>query len=157
MRIISLCLALALLTGVDGAYAQGSGGRATSLEQALSAAHHHWRATLLTGDPDSIADAFTGDLIAIEGGVADILGNEAVRSRVAEVFTSREMRMLDITPVTLAAKFVSDSVISEAGVYVEKLQVGGGEPFTITSHYVAVWRLDRDGVWRIQRIAQHIK
>lgn len=128
-----------------------------ALDSALAQAHAHWRHALSSSNADTVASAFTEDLLAMEAGVPDVVGREGVRRRTAEVFSSRRMRMLDLAPVTLSAVFAGDSLISEAGVYVERLQVEGREPFNLISHYMTIWRLINDGVWRIHRVVQHLE
>ena len=145
------CLAALLLAGASAcAHGAGSRGAAENAEvrAAITAANAEFAAALVRGDARAMAAMFTedGQLVpaAQKGFVSGRKEIEAYQARRVE---ARRYLEVVITTVELG---VSGDLAWETGTNRVTLQQGQGAPVTITGRYLAVWKREADGRWRIR-------
>jgi uncharacterized protein (TIGR02246 family) len=116
-------------------------------EQAIDQGHERFLAAMGANDADALMQELSDDVTFMPPGQAPARGKAAVRAwyegTIAEA-TTVEVQIHDRGVV------VADDSGIESGSYVWTLSpVGGGEPFATRGSFIAIWRKESDGAWRI--------
>lgn len=128
--------------------ARGRGAPEADVRAAVAAANAEYARALVAGDARAMAAVFTedGELIpARQRGF--VSGRAEIEAYNARHLGSR--RYLDVVITTVHLE-VSGDVAWEAGTSRVTVQQGEHAPVTVTGRYLAVWRRDPDGAWRIR-------
>jgi len=115
---------------------------------AVAARRDDWCAALNDDDPDAYLDLVAEDLVWLPPMGAPIEGREAFR-RWLEPFMERFEYEFAVAPAHIRP---FDGWCAETGRFRSVLtEKTGGEPRAHGGHYFVLWRLDDDGVWRMER------
>lgn len=107
-----------------------------------------WMAAVNQGALDDYADLVTEDLVWLPPAGEPLTGRQAFRAWL-EPFFARFDYLFSVEPVQVRA---FDGWCAEAGRFRSVLtEKGGGAPQEHTGRYLVLWRLEPDGVWRIER------
>ncbi len=115
---------------------------------AVAAANAEFARALVAGDARAMAAVFAddGELIpAMQRGF--VSGRAEIEAYDARRLEGRRYLDAVITTVHLG---VSGDVAWEIGTSLVTLQQGEGAPVTVTGRYLAVWKREPDGRWRIR-------
>jgi uncharacterized protein (TIGR02246 family) len=100
------------------------------------------------GDAEAVAQLFAEDGEAIPAaGKAFVSGRPALRDYYAA--RMRGTRFLEVVLTTVSVE-TSGDLAWETGTNRLTVQAGDAPPVTRTGRYLAVWRRQADGVWRIR-------
>jgi uncharacterized protein (TIGR02246 family) len=140
--------ALALVCGC----AHGAGARRAAetaeARAAIAAANTEFARALERGDPRAMAAVFAedGQLIpATQRG--SVSGRAEIEAFQARRLQGRRYLSVDITTLQMG---VSGDLAWETGTNRLTFQQGESPPVTVTGRYLAVWKRDADGRWRIR-------
>ena len=144
-----------LLTGVilacGCACAHTAGSRAAETAQvraAITAGNAEFAQALQRGDARAMAAVYSEDGEIIPPGQrGTISGRPEIEAYQAKRLQGR--RYLDVVITTEELGFSGD-LAWERGASRVELQQGGGAPVTLTGRYLAVWKRESDGRWRIR-------
>jgi uncharacterized protein (TIGR02246 family) len=147
-RSVLLVLASSI---VASACAHGAGARGAAEAEARAAiadGNAEFARALVAGDARAMAAVFAED-----GEVIPSLQRGFVSGRAEiEAYNARRLgarRYLDVVLTTVHLG-VSGDVAWETGTSRVTLQQGEGAPVTLTGRYLAVWKREADGRWRIR-------
>ena len=113
---------------------------------ALANAGREFSAAYMRGDVDTIMDTYTDDAVLLPPGVANIEGVDNIRA----YWTLPEGRVITHHRMTPDEIVVSDSIASDYGTY-EIAGENNGTPWGPSyGKYMVLWRLGRDGHWRMK-------
>ena len=136
---------------VASACAHRAGARGTSdadVRAAVAAGNTEFARALVAGDARAMAAVFTDD-----GEVIPAMQRGFVSGRTEiEAYNARRLearRYLDVV-ITTVQLGVSGDVAWETGTSRITLQQGESAPVTVTGRYLAVWKREPDGRWRIR-------
>lgn len=115
--------------------------------EAIDAGHKRFLDAMRANDAAALMEELTDDVVFYPPGQEPARGKAAVRAwyegAIAEATT-------DAVEVPDRAVVVAGEHGIEQGRYVWTLSpAGGGDPFTATGHFIAIWRRDSDGAWRV--------
>lgn len=143
----SLLVTIALAASAC-AHWPGARGRADEeVRAAVAAANTEFARALVAGDAPAMAAVFTedGEIVpAMQDGF--VSGRAAIEAHYARLMTTR--RYLDVV-ITTARLSRSGDLAWETGTNRMTLKQGESAPVTVTGRYLAVWRREPDGRWRI--------
>lgn len=136
---------------VASACAHGTGARGApdaKARAAIEAANAEFARALVAGDARAMAAVFTedGELIP-EMQRGSVSGRAELEAYNAARLQAR--RYLDVVITTVHLE-VSGELAWETGTSRVTMQQGKLAPVTVTGRYLAVWRRDHDGRWRIR-------
>jgi uncharacterized protein (TIGR02246 family) len=130
------------------AHSRGGAGAEAAVRSAIAAANAEFARALVAGDAGAMAAVFTEDGEVIpEGKKGFVSGRAAIEAYQASRLGA--LRYLDAVLTTVRLG-VSGDVAWEIGTSRVTVQQGESAPVTLTGRYLAVWRRDRDGRWRIR-------
>jgi uncharacterized protein (TIGR02246 family) len=150
----ALLAAASILAGgcahANGAHASGAreGSDEASTRAAITLANAEFARALERGDAQAMAALFTEDaevIPAMQRGV--ISGRAAIESYNASRMGAR--RYVEVA-ITTAHVGVSGDLAWETGTSRVAIQHGESAPVTLTGRYLAVWKREADGRWRIR-------
>lgn len=126
----------------------GPGGADAEARAAVAAANAEFARALVSGDARAMAAVFTED-----GEVIPVTQRGFVSGRPQiEAYNAARLegrRYLDVVISTVHLG-VSGDLAWELGTSLVTLQQGEGPPVTLTGRYLAVWKREPDGRWRIR-------
>lgn len=107
-----------------------------------------WMAAVSGGALEEYADLVTGDVVWLPPRGAPLTSREAFRTWL-EPFFSRYDYDFSVEPLDVRA---FEGWCAEVGRFRSVLSTGPGQdPQEHSGRYFVLWRLDADGVWRIER------
>jgi uncharacterized protein (TIGR02246 family) len=125
--------------------------RASSTDRgaAVVAAMDHYAALVRAVNSDSVAAMFTQDAQLLEPGMAPLRGREAIRAFLApfdgKVTVDTVENRTDLVEVYGDTAYLW-------GRYRQVARTGDQPPGEFDGRYVARWRLEADGRWRLARL-----
>lgn len=137
MRSVALVFAVLLVSSVAWA---------ADDEQAIRDALDQFVASMNAGDAALVAALYTEDAIMLPPDGTRIEG----RAKVQEVLQSIVDAKTAYSHIDLIDVGVNGDLAWNAGTYGAQFVAENGEPATEKGTYVAVWRREADGAWRIQ-------
>jgi uncharacterized protein (TIGR02246 family) len=140
--VLCLLLGLALGCAKDGQTEQKS-------EAELRAATRHYAQLVLAMDNVRIAALFTRDGEMSADGQEPVRGQDAIR-KFLEGFKAYHVLGESLTADEIS---VHGPIGEVAGQYHQRVRLPAGKVVEVSGTYTAEWRRDRDGSWRIYRIA----
>ncbi len=116
-------------------------------EQAIDQGHERFLAAMRANDADALAQELSDDVIFMPPGQEPARGKAAVRAwyegTIAEA-TTADIRIPERSVVVAGDRGI------ESGSFVWTLSpVGGGEPFAARGSFIAIWRQESDGAWKV--------
>jgi uncharacterized protein (TIGR02246 family) len=146
-RSLTVMVALAA-----GACAHGPGARGAALEaevrEAVAAGNAQFARAAVAGDARAMAAVFTADGEVIPAAQRGFVSGQAE----IEAYNARRLearRYLDVV-ITTVQLGVSGDLAWESGTNRVTVQQGASAPVTVTGRYLAVWKREPDGRWRIR-------
>lgn len=116
----------------------------------ISAALDDYRDALLRGDAAAIAATFTDDGQLYMPDTPDIVGSDAIRTALGEIFTSYTATDLLLEREQID---IADDVAFEIGRYEESLRAAADSAtLELRGRYAIRWRRGPDERWRIERM-----
>lgn len=147
-RLLPLLLAAALAAS---ACAHGTGARGAldpEVRAAVAEANAEFGRALVAGDARAMAATFTEDGEIVPASQAGFVsGRAAIEAYYARRLGTRRYLEVVLTTVRLER---SGDLAWETGTSRVTLQQGETAPVTVTGRYLAVWRRESDGRWRIR-------
>ena len=128
-------------------------GEPAALEAAVRGTATAWVNAFARHDLDGIAAGFAEDAVALYPRSAPTVGRAANRSSWAEFFARPRAEH----PVTIDTVVVSrhGDMAFTRGRYAVRYDAPGG-PIDLGGQYIAVWRPDVAGVWRVTTLAANL-
>ncbi len=119
-----------------------------SARREIEAAMQRYTALLKSGPVEALAGSYTADGELLEPGMAALHGREAIRSFLAPIFTA-----VDVESATTASEAVEvyGDAAYQWGTYRQRAAEHGKPAVDYHGRYVASWRREADGQWRIAR------
>lgn len=137
MRSIMLALMCVLVSSV---------GWAADGEQAIRAALEQFVASMNTGDAATTAALYTEDAIMLPPDGTRIEG----RAKIQELLQSFVDAKTEYSHIDAREIGVDRNLAWNAGTYEAQFVADDGQLATEKGTYVAVWRREADGAWRMQ-------
>lgn len=144
----SLLVALSIAASGCAHWPGTRGTREAEVRAAIAAANAEYARALVAGDARAAAAVFTGDgevIPATQRGF--VSGRPEIEAYIAARLGARRYLDVVITTVHLG---VSGDVAWETGTNAITIQQGESAPVTVTGRYLAVWKRESDGRWRIR-------
>lgn len=114
----------------------------------LAERRREWIAAVNAGEAERYADLVTEDVVWLPPSGAPLIGRDAFRAWLEPFFRQYDYRF-SVEPDQLRT---FDGWCAEAGRFRSVLSsAAGAEPRAHEGRYLVLWRLDADGVWRIER------
>ena len=108
---------------------------------------------LKVGMPAALAAFFTTDGELDEPNLAPIVGTAAITQFYAAISNTVQVAAVELAPLRLDIdNAASPPVAHQWGTVLEVAAEPGKAPVTLTGRFVARWRLDRDGEWRLAQL-----
>ena len=128
--------------------AQPAAAQDAARSAVLQAMAHYTRLIQLVNS-DSVAAVYTADAELLEPGMAPLRGREAIRSFLAP-FDGQAV--VDTVESGTDQLEVYGPVAYQWGTYHQVARLRGQAPAAFYGRYVAQWRLEGDGAWRLARL-----
>ncbi len=97
-------------------------------------------------DLEAVLDIYDEDIVYIVGGAPEVRGREAIAAMEARSLTEADVIAAEHMIVSLR---VFDDIAYELGTVIGPIRPQDGEARTVTFHFMAMWRQQADGAWRI--------
>ena len=146
-RITAICLATSL--SMLPATAREAESTEADARRAVSAAWRDHIDAAKRKDAKAVVEIYADDVVYVVPGVADVRGRSAIDRMEAETLAANDV--LDAVH-TIESLEVFGDVAYEIGTVVGPVRAKGEEVQTVTFHFMALWRRQADGAWRIQHI-----
>jgi uncharacterized protein (TIGR02246 family) len=152
MRGLRCALGLAIFAGLLAAVplraAEPPTDDATARRE-VEAAMQQYTKLLRTGPPETLAALFTADGELLEPGMSALKGPEAIRAFLAPVFTAYEVQAASTESEAVE---VFGPAAYQWGTYSQRVAEKGKPAADYRGRFVASWRRDAEGHWRIARM-----
>jgi uncharacterized protein (TIGR02246 family) len=125
-------------------------GDAAVVRDAVSRA---WRGHIdaaIRKDLGAVLDIYAEDIVYIVEGSPEVRGREAIAAMEARTLADYDVVSAEHT---IDALRVFGDVAYELGTVIGPIRPQDGEPQTVIFHFMAMWRRQADGAWRIAHIA----
>ena len=154
MRRASPLLALLFVlacykSGDDASVAQaGAPADAAAARTAIEAQLGRFRDAMLKNDTAAVGSVYTADAMVLPSGQPLVRGRPAITTAFAGMLaqmpvTRMEFQIIDVT--------VAGDHAIETGTYSMSMKPRTGKAIDDTGKYVAVWKKDADGSWKMVR------
>ena len=110
--------------------------------------HEQWAAAVNARDIEAYAELVVEDVVWIPPAGDAIVGRHAFREWLKPFFESYDYEYSATNAKFLAA---GDWIAERSDFESRMTPVGGGATMSHTGVYLAIWRRDSDGIWRIDR------
>jgi uncharacterized protein (TIGR02246 family) len=117
--------------------------------QAIEGAMQHYTELLRTGPPEALAATFTAEGELLEPGMAAVHGRDAIRSFLAPLFSAVTVESASTESETVE---VFGTAAYQWGTYRQRVAEHGKPAADYHGRYVAAWRREADGHWRLARM-----
>lgn len=127
----------------------GAGAASDSAAPARAAIARVWAdhlAAARRGDPAGVSAMYAADAVYAVGGAPEVRGRPAIDSLEARGL--RAATVLDVTHTTHALRH-GDDMAYEIGTIVGPVRPAGDTARVVTFHFMAQWRREPDGAWRL--------
>jgi uncharacterized protein (TIGR02246 family) len=114
----------------------------------VEAAMQRYTGLLKTGPPEALAASYTADGELLEPGLAALHGREAIQGFLAPIFTAFEVQ--SATTESEAVEVFGNAAY-QWGTYRQRAGERGKTAADYRGRYVASWRREADGQWRLAR------
>lgn len=142
-------LAAAAIAATACAHWPGARGKAEAdVRAAIAAANSEYARALVAGDAHAVAAVFAQDAEVIPTGQRGFISGRA-EIEAYEASRLEGRRYLDVV-ITTTQLEVSGDLAWESGTSSVTVQQGEKATATLTGRYLAVWRREPDGRWRIR-------
>lgn len=116
-------------------------------KQAIDEGHERFLDAMRANDAAALMNVLADDVVFYPPNEKPARGKPAVRTWYQGVIAEATTDEVEVSDRHVA---VSGDWGIEQGRYVWKLApVGGGDPFTATGHFIAIWHREADGSWRV--------
>ena len=116
-------------------------------EQAIDQGHERFLAAMLANDPDALMQELADDVVFMPPGQEPARGKAAVRAWYEDTIAEATTVNLQIPERDVV---VAGDWGIETGSFAWTLApTGGGEQFEARGSFIAIWRRDSDGEWRV--------
>jgi uncharacterized protein (TIGR02246 family) len=143
-HLYALFLSGALLAA--GATAQPDGDAA---RRDVQAAMQKYTDLFKTGPVDAVVACYAPDGELLEPGMAALHGRDAIKAFLTPLFAAVEVQAVEMTTDSIE---VHDSAAYQWGTYSQRAAEHGKPAAAHHGRYVAAWRREADGQWRIARL-----
>ena len=145
-----LGLGMVLSVGASTAGQDASGAAGLSRDRAVRAViadawHRHIEAAKRK-DLESVTEIYADDIVYIVPGVDDVRGRRAIDAMEAKTLAGNDV--LDAVH-TIESLHVFGDAAYEIGTVVGPVREHGSAAQTLTFHFMALWRKQTSGAWRI--------
>lgn len=116
-------------------------------EKAIDEGHIRFLEAMRANDADALMAELADDVVFYPPNQAPARGKAAVRSWYEGAIAEATTEGIEVSDRNLV---VAGDWGIEQGKYVWKLApAGGGDWFTATGHFMAIWHRETDGAWRV--------
>ena len=123
--------------------------QATALRNAIQAREKEWSAAFLAGNAAGVASLYTEDAAQVQVSGDWARGREGITKAMQAQFDTLTVKAReDITEEAFAA---GDYAVEIGHYSYQGTSKTGNKPLSSAGRYMAVWRKDAHGVWRIYR------
>lgn len=110
--------------------------------------HEKWRAAVNARDIDAYSELVIEDVVWIPPAGDAIVGRKAFQEWLKPFFESYDYEYSASNTRLLAA---GEWIVERSDFESRMTPIAGGSTMSHTGVYMAIWRLDSDGIWRIDR------
>lgn len=123
-----------------------AGNTGTELFETIKAKKQLWAKLYNAGDAAGITAMYTSDATLIAPNYGPVKGHQEIQAGLEE-----ELALGDgvMGLETLEVSRLADDAAYEIGYYTLTIDVEAGDPIVDEGHYVIVWKLGEDKVWRL--------
>jgi len=120
----------------------------TQVRKVIEETNAQWSEAMKRGDIDAIISLYAEDATVLPPNRPMLRGREQIRV----LFGTFPTKKVTVTKAILNTLEVNgkDSTVYELGEYLLNYQREDGSPGADTGKYTTIWRLQSDGVWRMQ-------
>ena len=115
----------------------------------LDSAQTRYSTAATTGDVSTLNSFYSDDAIVMPPNAKPMRGRAEVDKGNADMVTAMKVTALKLSTQDLVT---SGDVVIETGTYDQTLQPKTGKAIHDVGKYVAVWKKQSDGIWRITRL-----
>jgi ketosteroid isomerase-like protein len=115
--------------------------------QAIDSGHQHFLNAMANNDTAALLEVLASDVVFYPPGSDPLSGLDAVQKWYDNVKTET---LTDSLSVPSREVVITGKYGIESGYYKWKLKpVNGGEPFNISGYFIAIWKEQNDGSWKV--------
>lgn len=116
-------------------------------KEAIDAGHERFLNAMRANDAAALMEELVDDVIFYPPGEDAARGKAAVRAWYEGVIAEATTEAVEVHDREVV---ISGDIGIEQGRYVWTLAPsGGGDSFTAAGHFIAIWRRDADGAWKV--------
>ena len=141
-------LALALFAGTQVARASPCPGE-VNVRAAISVAWVEHIDAARRKDEQAVVAIYAEDILYVVPGVREVRGRPAISELESQTLDTADV--IDAYHVIDSLRVYGDEAY-ELGTVIGSVRPKGGAPELVTFHFMASWRLQTDGAWRIQHL-----
>ncbi|HTQ79376.1 MAG TPA: SgcJ/EcaC family oxidoreductase [Thermoanaerobaculia bacterium] len=149
LGLLGLLGATACRSAAPAASAAPPSAAEAEARRQVEAAMERYTTLLRTGPPEALAACFTAQGELLEPGMAPLQGPEAIRAFLAPIFTAVDVLSASATSESVE---VHGDAAYQWGTYRQRVAEHGKPPADYQGRYVAAWRREADGQWRLRRM-----
>ncbi len=118
----------------------------SAVRDAISKAWRDHIDAAIRKDLDTVVDIYADDIVYVVAGSPEIRGRETMTTMEARTLAEFDVVSAEHTSDAMRA---FGNVAYELGTVIGPIRPKDGEPRTVTFHFMAMWRRQADGAWRI--------
>ena len=116
-------------------------------ETAVRGLVEQWSAAAAAKDAEGFVSFYADDAVLILEDAPDFRGIEALREAIGGMMQDPAFALAFAADEVVAAR--SGDLAYETGAYTMTMSGPDGNPVSETGHYVAIWRKQADGAWKV--------
>ncbi len=118
----------------------------SAVRETISSAWRDHIDAAIRKDLEAVLDIYADDIVYAVEGAPEVRGREAIAAMEARTLTEVDVVAAEHT---IASLRVFGDVAYELGTVIGPVRPKAGEARTVTFHFMAMWRRQADGAWRI--------